>query len=226
MEAIVAGILYGMASGWHCMGMCTPLYHVFIGKNKNDIGTIFIYFIGKLSGYLLIFSLFYVTLHFLKIYLPIKFLHILSLILGFALILITLFNSNFFVQFPFFSKIFKKILKNTRSVLIRKYWVSVFNGLIPCHLSYFILFLVASVYDIKNGLSFLLVFNLITTLWIIIPYSLMTLIPLKNQTIKKNLHKFMLVSALIILLFRSYQGITKNDFPQISDDHTDIFCVK
>lgn len=111
MEAIVAGILYGMASGWHCMGMCTPLYHVFIGKNKNDIGTIFIYFIGKLSGYLLIFSLFYVTLHFLKIYLPIKFLHILSLILGFALILITLFNSNFFVQFPFF---FKNIQKNIK----------------------------------------------------------------------------------------------------------------
>jgi sulfite exporter TauE/SafE len=226
MEAVLAGILYGMASGWHCMGMCTPLYHVFIGKNKNEFGSIFIYFIGKLSGYLIIFSLFYVTLNFLKIYLPVKFLHILSLILGIALILITLFKSNFLIQFPYFSKLFSKVLRNTRPVLFRKYWVSLFNGLIPCHLSYFILFLVASIYDIKKGLAFLLVFNLITTLWIIIPYSLITLIPLKNQTFKKGLHKFMLVSALIILLLRSYQGITKNGLPQISDGHTKMFCIK
>lgn len=226
MEAIVAGILYGMASGWHCTGMCTPIYHVLIGKNKNDIVSLFIYFIGKLSGYLIIFSLFYVTLHFLKIFLPLKLLHILSLLFGIALILITLFKANIFVQLPYFSKIFNKVLKNTRAVLFRKYWVSLFNGLIPCHLSYFILFLVASVYTIQNGLLFLLVFNLITTLWIIIPYTLMILIPVKNLTLKKGLHKFMLASALIILLFRSYKGITNNGLPHISDDHTKIFCVK
>lgn len=226
MEAVVAGILYGMASGWHCTGMCTPLYHVFIGKNKNDIGSLFIYFIGKFSGYLIIFSLFYVTLHFLKIYLPLKFLYIISLMSGIVLILITFFHSNFFVQFSYFSKLFNKVLKNTRAVLFRKFWVSLFNGLIPCHLSYFILFLVASAYTIQNGLLFLLVFNLITTLWIIIPYSLVALIPVKNQTFKKGMHKVMLVSALVILLFRSYQGITNNDIPQISDEHTKIFCVK
>jgi sulfite exporter TauE/SafE len=226
MEAVVAGILYGMASGWHCTGMCTPLYHVLIGKNKNNLAASSVYFIGKLSGYLIIFLLFYVTLHFLKIFLPLKLLHILSLLFGIALILITLFKANFFVQLPYFSKIFNKVLKKTRAVLFRKYWVSLFNGLIPCHLSYFILFLVASVYDIRSGLLFLLVFNLITTLWIIIPYSLITLIPVKNQTVRKSIHKFLLVSALIVLLFRSYQGITNNGLPQISDDHTKMFCVK
>lgn len=215
-----------MASGWHCTGMCTPLYHVLIGKNKNNLAASSVYFIGKLSGYLIIFLLFYVTLHFLKIFLPLKLLHILSLLFGIALILITLFKANFFVQLPYFSKIFNKVLKKTRAVLFRKYWVSLFNGLIPCHLSYFILFLVASVYDIRSGLLFLLVFNLITTLWIIIPYSLITLIPVKNQTVRKSIHKFLLVSALIVLLFRSYQGITNNGLPQISDDHTKMFCVK
>ncbi|MCX8080752.1 MAG: sulfite exporter TauE/SafE family protein [Bacteroidia bacterium] len=226
MEAILISVTYALSSGLHCAGMCSPIFHVFFGKEQSFKNWL-IYFTGKFSGYFTVYLAFLGTFHLLNITIPINYLHIAAMAGGILMIVFIIKDVNVdSFNLSFLSSKFNSFLKKISSPGIKKFLLAYFNGIIPCHLSYFLFFLVAGIYNIQEGLMFIFAFHAVSVLWIIFPNAILGLFPIRNRKVSDYIQKSMLIVSVVIILFRSYQGIRK-DYPLMKqNDKHSVFCVK
>jgi uncharacterized protein len=164
---IFSGIMLGMASSLHCIGMCGPLGLSIPGGNGNSIGRIFsfsIYHFGRILTYTLFGLIF--GLAGKGIYLA-GFQQMTSIFLG--ILMIGIFLRHFFFRNFLSSPVAGRLMKKVQTLFsvvwtyqgrLRFLLLGMINGLLPCGMVYLALALAVTTKSLSGSILLMAMFGL------------------------------------------------------------------
>jgi sulfite exporter TauE/SafE len=161
---IWTALILGFAGSLHCIGMCSPLAMVVTNVSSKTVINRLLYNIGRILTYGALGAL----IASIGFAFPIaRYQNLLSLIMGLALITIGLANVSAF-RVPFVTKSlskFSKMLKQIFTVFLNRknfgstFLLGVFNGFLPCGLSFLALTYCVVLSAPGDGFIFMLLFG-------------------------------------------------------------------
>ena len=164
---IFSGIMLGMASSLHCIGMCGPLGLSIPGVNANSLRGIFtfsIYHLGRILTYALFGLIF--GLAGRGIYLA-GFQQMTSIVLG--ILMVGIFIRHFFFNNILSSSVAGRLLKRIQFLFgsvwayqgrLRFVLLGMINGLLPCGMVYLALALAVTTKSLSGGILLMTMFGL------------------------------------------------------------------
>lgn len=220
---VITAISLGLASSFHCLGMCGPIALILpVGKRSKagKVVGLLAYNFGRITTYSflgLLIGLFGEGLRFAGVS------QIISIILGITLLLYVLLAKKF-IKLNFYHRYFLKFnnsVKAKLSGLLKKqsnaalYFTGLLNGLIPCGVVFIALQAALLQSSLVNSMLFMLVFGLGT---IPMMFGISFLSNSFNKVVKIKINKVMPILTIVVALLLIVRGLNL-DIPYISPSY-------
>ena len=222
---LITAISLGLASSFHCLGMCGPIALILpIGK-RSKTGKVFgllAYNFGRVITYSflgLLIGLFGEGLRFAGISQTI------SIVLGVGLLLYVLLSKKF-IKLNFYQRYFFKFNNGVKAKLSRMlnkqsntalFITGLLNGLIPCGVVFIALQAALLQSSLVNSMLFMFVFGLGT---VPMMFSISYLSNSFSKVLKLKINKVMPVLTIVVALLLIVRGLNL-DIPYISPSYNE-----
>ncbi len=202
---IWSALVMGLAGGFHCLSMCGPIVWTLHQVRSQTNSDLWRYHGGKITGYMFMGAIASLLGWGIEWVVGPKVLTI-----GAGLILIGfLFNRN--LNGILLGSRWWRWVKHRISLLIKSrknlYWLGVLNGWLPCGLTYAALTIAASTGDPISGISYMALFGIGTTPWLIAVVKGTGWIPQKLTSIKYMVRGSIGFLAVLLILRGMELGI-------------------
>lgn len=226
---IGAGLILGLASSFHCVGMCGPISLLIpVGKNKIAL-SLFLYHFGKLIAYGLIGVFFGLLVTGIQTF---KMQAVFSIISGFILLFFAFIPPvlNFIEKrgYVFFNRFLQFKSKLTRALDKNKqeysFYIGFLNGFLPCAMVYGAAIVALSQTGFLNSVFFMFLFGLGTIPLMVLFYYTAHFTQFKFAKYASIIRNFVFLLVGILLIYRGI-SMMNQEIPTIKIGENFTICL-